>query len=73
VTQRKRLHPKEGEAAKVVQADCAGGEGDRAGQADPEVETDDAVQLLPPHFKKDGYLLFTIWHPVKTMVPSILP
>src|SRR5438105_1537199 len=34
----KAAPPAEGEAAETVQADCAGGEGDRAEQADPEVE-----------------------------------
>lgn len=36
----------EGEPAEAVPADCAGGKGDRAEEADPEVETADAVGAL---------------------------
>ena len=46
----KAAPPEEGEAAEIVPADCAGGEGYRAEQADPEVETDDTVEASQSTF-----------------------
>src|SRR5262249_854494 len=48
--------PEEGEAAEVVPADCPEGEGDRAEQADPEVEAP-ATATDSPRSLRDAELL----------------